>query len=159
MANVGGNKFENVTFPLVFEDRYFMLEASPEKDVWTVLQLKNGDLIIEVLKNDPHTNPSSEVTTNPTGIITVSDKDSGKFLYKIRPESKSTSIFGSINGKETEIKITDKEIRVGTNTFQNNMVIGSSVGIKVDKNGGVGMGGGLPQELKKFINVETLPRT
>jgi hypothetical protein len=152
MANVGGNQFKNVTFPLVFEDRYFMLEASPEKDVWTVLQLKDGDLIIEVLKNEPHQNPSTEVTTNPTGIITVSDKDSGKFLYKIRPESKSTSIFGSINGEETEIKITDNEIRVGTNSFQKNMVIGSSVGIMVDKNGGMGMGGGLPPEFEKFIS-------
>ena len=152
MANVGGNQFKNVTFPFVFEDRYFMLEASSEKDVWTVLQLKDGDLIIEVLKNEPHQNPSTEVTTNPTGIITVSDKDSGKFLYKIRPESKSTSIFGSINGEETEIKITDKEIRVGTNSFQKNMVIGLSVGIMVDKNGGIGMGGGLPKEFEKFIN-------
>ena len=152
MANVGSNQFKNVTFPLVFEDRYFMLEASPEKDVWTVLQLKDGDLIIEVLKNEPQQNPSTEVTTNPTGIITVSDKDSGKFLYKIRPESKNTSIFGSINGAETEIKITDKEIRVGTNSFQNNMVIGSSVGIMVDKNGGMGMGGGLPKEFGKLIS-------
>lgn len=151
MAKVGGNQFNDVTFPLVFEDRYFMLEASPEKDVWTVLQLKDGDLIIEVLQNEPHPNPSTEVTTNPTGIITVSDKDSGKFLYKIRPENKNTSIFGSINGAETEIKITDKEIRVGTNSFQKNMVIGSSVGIMVDKNGGMGMGGGLPKEFKKFI--------
>lgn len=152
MANVGGNQFKNVTFPLVFEDRYFMLEASPEKDVWTVLQLKDGDLIIEVLKNEPHQNPSTEVTANPTGIITVSDKDSGKFLYKIRPESKSTSIFGSINGEETEIKITDKEIRVGTNSFQKNMVIGSSIGIMVDKNGGMSMGGGLPIEFQKLIS-------
>ncbi len=151
MANIGSNQFKNVTFPLVFEDRYFMLEASPEKDVWTVLQLKDGDLIIEVLKNEPHQNPSTEVTTNPTGIITVSDKDSGKFLYKIRPGSKNTSIFGSINGAETEIKITDKEIRVGTNSFQNNMVIGSSVGIMVDKKGGMSMGGGLPKEFGELI--------
>ncbi len=129
-----------------------MLEASPEKDVWTVLQVKDGDLIIEVLKNEPNENPSTEVTTNPTGIITVSDKDSGKFLYKIRPDSKNTSIFGSINGEETEIKITDKEIRVGTNSFQNNMVIGAGVGIMVDKNGGMGMGGGLPKEFEKLIS-------
>jgi hypothetical protein len=152
MTTIGSNQFKNLTFPLVFQDHYFMLETSNEKDVWTVLQLKDGDLIIEVLKNEPQQTPSTQVTTNPTGIITVSDKESGRFLYKIRPESKNTSIFGSINGKETEIKITDREIRVGTNSFQNNMVIGSSVGIMVDKNGGIGMGGGIPKEIEKLIS-------
>ncbi|GJL73824.1 MAG: hypothetical protein NMNS01_30230 [Nitrosomonas sp.] len=152
MANIGSNQFKNVTFPLVFQDHYFMLETSHEKDVWTVLQLKDGHLIIEVLKNDPQQNPSTQVTTNPTGIITVSDKESGKFLYKIRPKSKNTSIFGSINGEETKIKITDTEIRVGTNSFQNNTVTGFSVGIMVNKDGGMAMGCGLPKEIQKLVS-------
>lgn len=32
------------------------------------------------------------------------------------------------------------------------MVIGSSVGIMVDKNGGIVMGGGIPEEIKKLIS-------
>ncbi len=50
MTNIGSNQFKNGTFPLVFQDHYFMLETSNEKDVWTVLKIKDGDLIIEVLK-------------------------------------------------------------------------------------------------------------
>jgi hypothetical protein len=37
------------------------------------------------------------------------------------------------------------------------MVIGLSVGIMVDKNGGIGMGGGLPKEFEKFINGYSPP--
>ncbi len=34
-----------------------------------------------------------------------------------------------------EVKITDREIRVGTNTFQKNTVVGFGVGIYLDNNG------------------------
>ncbi len=150
-VNVGGNTFQDVTFPLVFENRYFMLEPSSDKDIWTIFFLQGRETILEVLKNQPQENLFTEIITNPTGIITVSDRESGKFLYNIRPGNKSTSIFGSLQGQETEIKITDREIRVGSNIFQANHVIGSYIGIVVDKNGGIGMGGALPPEIQKLL--------
>ncbi len=153
MVNIGSNKFENVEFPLAFENRYFMLESSSDTDVWTVFTMKDGKPIIEVLNNRPQDNELSMAETNPTGIITVSDPKTGAFLYKLRPGNKNSSIFGLINGKETEIKITDKEIRIGTNVFQNNTVSGFAVGIIVDGNGGIGMGAGLPPELQRIFSA------
>ena len=54
MVNIGSNKFENVTFPLAFENRFFMLESSAGADVWTVFTLQDGQPIIEILKNNPY---------------------------------------------------------------------------------------------------------
>ncbi len=153
MVNIGSNKFENVAFPLAFNNRYFMLEPSTDSDVWTVFTVQDGVPIIEILKNKPQDNDLSKAETNPTGIVTVSDPSTGAFLYKLRPGNKNSSIFGRINGEETEIKITDREIRIGTNSFQNNQISGSAVGIIVDSNGDIGMGAGLPSELQSLFRT------
>lgn len=153
MVSIGNNKFENVVFPLALENRYFMLESSVGVDIWTVLTVKDGKPVIEILKNKPQDNDLSKSETNPTGVVTVSDPKTGVFLYKIRPGNRNSSIFGRIEGQETEIKITDKEIRIGTNTFQNNLVSGFAVGIIVDGTGGIGMGVGLPAELRKLFHA------
>ncbi len=153
MVNIGSNKFENVAFPLAFENRYFMLEPSAGEDVWTVFTVQDGKPVIEILKNNPQENSISKSETNPTGIITVSDPKTGAFLYKLRPGNKNSSIFGRINGEETEIKITDREILIGTNKFQSNLVSGFAVGIIVDSNGGIGMGAGLPPELQSLFRT------
>lgn len=153
MVNIGSNKFENVAFPLAFDNRYFMLESSANADVWTVFTVQDGKPIIEILKNNPQDNYLSKAETNPTGVVTVSDPKTGTFLYKLRPGNKNSSIFGRINGEETEIKITDREIRIGTNTFQNSIVSGFAVGIIVNSKGGIGMGAGLPPELQRLFRV------
>ena len=153
MVNIGSNNFENVAFPLAFENRYFMLESTGGSDVWTVFTVQGGKSTIEILKNNPENNEFTKAKTNPTGIVTVSDVKTGAFLYKLRPGNKNSSVFGRINGEETEIKITDREIRIGTNIFQSNLVSGFGVGIIVDGNGGIGMGAGLPPELQSLFST------
>lgn len=153
MVNIGSNKFENIAFPLAFENRYFMLESSTGADLWTVFTVKDGKPVVEILKNKPQDNNLSKAETNPTGVVTVSDPKTGAFLYKLRPGNKNSSIFGRINGQETEIKITDIEIRIGTSTFQNNLISGFAVGIIVDGKGGIAMGAGLPTELQRLFRA------
>ena len=116
--------------------------------------MKGGKPIIEILKNNPQDNDFSRGETNPTGIVTVSNPKTGEFLYKLRPGKKNSSIFGKINGEDTEIKITDREIRIGTNTFQNNLISGFAVGIIVDSNANIGIGAGLPPELQSLFTDE-----
>jgi hypothetical protein len=70
----------------------------------------------------------------------------------VRPGSNNSSIFGSIKGTETEIKISDREIRVGTNVFQNNIVSGMSVGIHIMENGGIALVAQFPPEFRKLIS-------
>ena len=127
-----------------------MIEESSDVDVWTVFTVQEGKPIIEILKNQPQANEYTTVETNPTGIVTVSD--STGFIYKLRPGNRNSSIFGSISGEETEIKITDKAVMVGTNKFQNNMVSGFAVGLLVN-NGGIAMGAGLPAEISALFNT------
>ena len=153
MISIGGNKFEKVAIPLAIKDRYFLIEEQNGNDVWTVFTFSDGQPVIEILRNQPQKNPISTATTNPTGIVTVADPKSGDFFYKLRPGSKSSSVFGKIRGEETEIRVTDREIRIGTNVFQNNTVIGSAVGIKVGKDGSIAMGAALPPELRKLFST------
>ena len=149
--NIGSNRFDNVAIPLVLDDRYFLLgEGSDGADVWTVFTFVDGQPLIEVLNNLPQQNSISVVETNPTGIITVSDPKTGKFLYKIRPGTKRSSIFGTIQGKETEIKVLDREIRVGTNVFTQNTIVGFPVGIAV-RGGSIAIGSPLPPEFQRLI--------
>jgi hypothetical protein len=153
MVKVGSNTFMNVAFPLAFENRYFMLEPSASMDVWTVFTVQDGKPVIEILKNKPHDNNVSKVESNPTGIVTVSDPETGTFLYKLRPGNKNTSIFGRIKGEETEIRITDREIRIGTIIFRNILVMDFAVGVIVDKNGGTVMGASLPPVLQSIFST------
>ena len=151
MINIGSNKFEQVAVPLIFEDRYFLLESTGAKDVWTVFTFVNGEPVIEIMKNVPQKNSLTEVTTNPAGIITVADLKTNNFLYKIRPGSKDSSIFGAIQGNEKEIKITDKEIRFGGIKASNNIIMGLPVGIIIKKDGSSAIGSTLPAEFRKLI--------
>ncbi|HQQ14559.1 MAG TPA: hypothetical protein PK764_03410 [Deltaproteobacteria bacterium] len=152
MIDVGGNKFQNVAIPLIFLDRYFLVESVNGEDLWTVFAFKDGEPIIEILRNKPQNNPISNVVTNPSGIITVTEPSAGAFLYKVRPGSNNSSIFGSIRGNETEIRISDREIKVGTNVFQNNIILGMPVGIHVMKDGSIAMGAQFPPEFRKLIS-------
>lgn len=151
MINIGSNKFDQVEIPLVFEDRYFLIEEQNGNDLWTVLTFADGNPVVEILRNEPQQNALSTASKNPTGIVTIADPNTGAFLYKLRPGSKNSSIFGSMNGQETEIKITDREIRIGTNVIQKSMIVGSPVGIKVGKNGTIDIGTKLPPEFQKLV--------
>jgi hypothetical protein len=151
MVKIGSNEFEGVAFPLAFEDRYFMLEIVDDMDVWTVFTVHDGAPVIEVLKNKPNKNAITSVETNPTGIVTVSNN--AGFLFKLRPGNRNSSIFGSISGRETEIRITDKAITVGGAAFVNNRISGFGVGLMVTSDGGIAMGAGLPAEIYALFNT------
>ena len=151
MLNIGSNQFQNVAIPLIFEDRYFIIEQINGQDTFTVFSIVNGQQVIEILRNKPNKNILSQVEANATGIITVSDIKSGQFLYKIRPGSNASIIFGKIQGKEEEIGITDKEITYRGGKYLNNVIVGAQVGIKINNDGSVSMGSQFPPELKKFI--------
>jgi len=148
MAQFGGNTFKNCPVPLAFNGRYFILEPGP---LFSVVLSHSGKPVFEILKNEPAENPLTDVTKNAAGIITVSEKETGKFLYKFRPESETSIVFGKIDGDTTTVVIGDKNIKVGTNTFQNNMVSGCGAGIVIDDKGDMGMGCPIPPELNQLF--------
>jgi hypothetical protein len=142
MISIGSNKFENCAVPLVFEDRYFVLESERGTDTFRVFTFYKGE---------PVENPLSEVKKNPTGTITVSDPASGRFLYKIRPGDKNSSVFGTIAGEEEEVIIRDRAIYFRGSVFSENIFLNVPVGIRIKKDGGVALGAQFPPEFARLI--------
>jgi hypothetical protein len=143
-VNVGSNKFKGCEFPLVVLNRYFRVEAE-DPPLITVIRDDGGDPIFEVIRNVPQA-ANVRATKNPTGVITINDADGG-FLYKLRPGSESTIVFGNVGGKELPVWIRDKEIRVGGTTIEANMMGGMAIGVMVsvtDDRVSIGMGVGKP---------------
>lgn len=151
MVRFGGNEFSSFSVPLVFEDRYFVLEPG-DPPLLTVFIERNGEPVFEVLKNDPKQNDISEVTKSDAGIVTVSEKSSGRFLYKVRPGSETSIVFGRLNGEEISASITDRYIKVGDNTLENNKFVGNMAGVVVDSSGNTRIGAiTIPEQVVKLL--------
>ena len=157
MARFGGNNFDSFSVPLVFDGRYFVLEPGdpPQLSVFTE---QDGQPLFEVLKNQPVDSSTTEATCNPTGVVTVSDKESGNFLYKVRPGSETSIAFGKIDGGEISARISDRSIKVGGVTVENNTFSGATAGIIVDPNGGVGIGAPIPDAVLRLLAGQNRPR-
>ena len=152
MAKFGGNEFTGFSVPLVFMDRYFLLEPSNPPLV-SVFVLVNDKPEFEVLKNKAVGASVSESTTTAPGIVTVSDKATKRFLYKVRPASETSVAFGKLDGEEITAQITDKKIQIGGINVQNNTFSGVMAGVGVDANGHVGIGASLPQAVVNLLRA------
>lgn len=151
MARFGGNEFTDFSVPLVFEGRYFIMEPGDPPQITVVID-RGGEPVFEVLKNAPRDNNFTEVSSTPAGIVTVVDKNTRKFLYKIRPGSETSVAFGKLDGGEISVRITDRNIRLGTNTVENNKFIGSMAGVVVYADGGMGIGAPIPAKVLTWFS-------
>jgi hypothetical protein len=151
LARFGGNEFTGFSVPLVFEGRYFVLEPG-DPPLVTVLVERDGQPLFEVLKNQPIENEITSVATNPTGVVTVTDKASHKFLYKIRPGSETSVAFGKLDGGEISARITDRSLQVGGVTLENNVFAGQWAGVIVRPDGSVGIGAAIPPLVRQWLS-------
>ena len=140
----------NFSVPLAFEGRYFILEPSDPPRVSVVREL-DGDPVFEVIRNEPVDNPLSEVTKTAVGVVTVSDKQTGRFLYKVRPRYETSVVFGKIDGGEVSARITDRNIQVGGLTLENNVFNGVMAGVVVRADGSVSVGASMPPALLRWF--------
>lgn len=127
------------------------MEPSNLPKITVVLEIK-GQPVFEVLKNEPSNNPFTEVTKTLSGIITISERESGKFLYKIRPGSETSIAFGKIDGSEISAIISDKKIQIGGIIVQNNTFVGNVAGIVVRPDGSVGIGAHIPPQVLSWLS-------
>lgn len=146
MTKFGGSTFINCSVPLAFKGRYFILEQG-NPPCFSVILEHDGLPVFEIRKNEPLDNPITDVSISSAGIITVSDKTTGKFLYKFRPESDTSIVFGKIDGGEISVKISDNRIQAGGVTLENCVFNGVGAGVLVDEKGGVGIGAPVPSSL------------
>lgn len=150
MARFGGNEFTNFSVPLAFEGRYFILEPGDPPRV-SVVRQHDGDPVFEVIRNEPVDNPLSEVTKTAAGVVTVSDRQTGKFLYKVRPHYETSVVFGKIDGGEISARITDRNMQVGGRTLENNVFNGVQAGVVVGADGSVGISAPIPPALLRWF--------
>lgn len=151
MTKFGGNTFPNFSVPLSFKGRYFILVPGNPPSFSVVLEHK-GKLIFEIKKNKPCDNPITKLSMTKVGIIAVSDKVTGRFLYKFRPENETSIVLGKIDGSEITAKISDNKIQVGSVTLENNRFEGSGIaGILVDENGAISIGAPIPKSLLSLL--------
>jgi len=150
VARFGGNEFTQFSVPLAFSNRYFILEPG-KPPLITVLVEDEGRPAFEVLKNQPAETSRTVAAVNAAGIITVTDKANGKFLYKVRPGSETSVAFGTVTGGELSAQITDRSIRVGGLTLESNTFDGHMAGVLVDANGGIGVGAPIPAVVLKWL--------
>jgi len=151
MAKFGGNEFIDFSVPLIFEGRYFIMEPGNPPNITVVHEIK-GTPVFEVLKNEPSSNPSTDVSKTPPGIISISDKESGRFLYKIRPGSETSVAFGKLDGGEFSATISDKKIQVAGVTLENNIFKGNMAGVIVRPDGSVKIGASIPAQVLSWLS-------
>ncbi len=147
MVSFGGNQFINCSVPLAFEGRYFIIEQSGQDPLISVVLEHKGKPVFEVRKNLPVENVFSDVLKSPPGIVTATERTSGRFLYKVRPGSATSVVFGTIRGQEVTASVTDRKINVGGLELKNGLFDGVGAGVVVDKDGTIGIGAPVPQGL------------
>jgi hypothetical protein len=152
MVKFGSNTFAGFGIPLAFGGRYFIVEPSSPTPLMSVVLVDGGKVHCEVLRNQPSMNTQTTVTMTPPGIITVADKATGSFVYKMRPGSETSVVFGRLNAGDMEVTISDKALRIGGSTLSDNLIMGCLVGVQVRPDGSFSMGGGsVPDAVVRWL--------
>ena len=139
----------NCSVPFGFLGRYLIWEPGDIPLISVVVE-HEGNLIFEIFKNKPNRNQLTKVIRSTPGIIIVSDKTSNKFIYKIRPSSETSIVFGTLSSGYITAAVSNEVIKVDANTFTTNMYQGFGVGIIVTEDG-IGTGAPLPPHMKKLL--------
>jgi len=143
MTRFGGNEFTSFSVPLVFCGRYFVLEPGNPAYLSVFLEV-DGVPVFEVLKNEPVQNSHSGVSKSAAGIVTVSDRTTGRFLYKVRPGYRTSIAFGTLHGGEVSAHITDTKLRVAGVTLKDGLFDGVRTGVTLREDGGLSICSTLP---------------
>ena len=133
---MGSHLFLNVDVPLLWGTRAILQDPD---DRLSIIDLGRERAMLEVLEDEP----AQGVAYAPRvdGFV-IMDEDSNE-LYKVNPKAKAVT---PVTLNLPPVTISRDAIRVGTNTFQSNLVSGAQVGIMVTENS-IGIGGPLPAGL------------
>jgi hypothetical protein len=161
MVKFGGNEFDSaLSVPLAFGDRFFVLEQPSDSPHPLISVVRQGRaalgsevavVVLEVLKNEPGTALGDTKITKAGGIVAVSD--AGRFVYKVRPGSDTSVVFGTITSGEVEARITDRMLSVGGVTVTMSTFTGAMAGVVVHEDGSVGVGAPIPAPVQQFLTA------
>ena len=150
MSERDENTFINCSIPLVFKGRYVVLEPGDPPCLSVIIE-HQGNPVFEIRKNEPLGNPVSEVSVSGDGIVVASEKETGRFLYKLRPGPETNIEFGHVDGTEVTATLSGNRIQVGDIILLNSTFNEARVGVLFDENGKAGIGAPLPPSLSVFF--------
>jgi hypothetical protein len=133
---MGSHLFLNVEVPLLWGTRAVLQDPDARL---TIIDLGGERAKLEVVEDEPA--QGIPFAPRVEGFV-IMDADNTE-LYKVNPRVKSIT---PVTLNLPPVTISRDAIRVGTNTFQSNMVSGAQVGIMVTENS-IGIAGPLPPGL------------
>lgn len=151
MVKFGSNDFINFFVPFAFDGRYFIFEPGTTNPLISIVIEHEGKPVLEVFRNEPKENYLSVATMTPPGIISFAEISSGRFLYKVHPGTETSIMFATKEGDDNYAIITDHLIKVGGYHIKNNIFNGVSVGVLVDINGDIAIGGQIPPTIIQLL--------
>lgn len=137
---LGGSIFDGVQIPVLWGKRAILQDSSGRL---SVVDLSGQAARLEVLGDKVAPGVRFTPTTDGFTVLT----SSGQALYTFSPRDRRLT---SESLGLPELQIKPSQIRVGTSTFQSNMVSGFGVGIVVEE-GGIGIGAPLPEGLAALV--------
>lgn len=138
--NLGGSTFDNVKIPVLWGKRAVLQDSGGRL---SVVDLSGSAARIEILGDKVAIGVRFSPTTDGFKVLT----STGQALYTYSPQSQRIT---SESLKLPELQITRSQIRVGTNTFQSNMVSGFDVGIVVEEHS-ISIGAQMPEGLAALV--------
>jgi hypothetical protein len=136
---MGSHTFEDVIIPLLWGTRAILQD---QQERLSVIDLSGDEARPEIIGDAPA--PDVEYVPERAGFSVERD---GRALYSYTPEEKR---FVPRELRLPECQITADSIRVGSNLFQSNVIVGAGIGIVVTEQG-IGMGAPLPPELAALV--------
>ena len=162
MDQFGGSEFTRCSVPFAFQGRYFIIEGEGDQTTVSVVVIEDGTPVFEVLRNEPQGSSRASVSRSGAGVVTVTDAVSGDFIYKVRPGSQASVVFGTVGGPELEARVDDKRIVVRGPQGEEVVDIievtncafdGSGAGVLVAPDGRISMGAPVPSELVSLLRT------
>ena len=137
---LGGSTFDNVKIPVLWGKRAVLQDSVGRL---SVIDLSGARARLEILGDVVARGVRFSPTVDGFKVLA----SNGEPLYTFSPTEKRLT-------SETlglpELQIHPSQIRIGTNTFQSNMVSGFPVGIVVDE-AGIGIGAPMPEGLAALV--------
>lgn len=154
MPTIGGSTFINNGIDLLLIDRCVKIHSMDPLTLSVVL-ISDDKAYFEIKNNQPVDNPITKYEQQQNGYVVFSDKQTGNFIYKLRPDSETSIILGTMRSEDITISIRDTTIKVNNSTFEDITAYQNGVGMIVGKDGGIGIGAAIPHNVSQaLMNIQ-----
>ena len=135
--------------PLVYEGRVFFFEPGAPPRVSTVYK-DDGRYIFEIRRNAPADNPLTKVAAEEN-VLTVAEKGTGRFLYRVRPGAGQTLVvLEKTDGEFLSVSVTDAAIGIGEMTVAH-IHSRDLAAVVINPEGDVALGGAVETKLLEWF--------